>query len=237
MNVLVDRLISQGTSRHPRVDPIKFQRELWPHVEFFREQEDIIYSVVENDETFVVAANMMGKDFTSAYVVLAAFLTSGWTGTHRTVRIVTTSVKDDHLRVLWGEIGRFVQSCKVPLTLKDGGPLVVNHRDIRKVVPRSVLGSSLDSPTLSSNLPRISRAICDISYLRGMVSERGEGLAGHHAEYTLGVIDEASGVDNFVYTQMGTWAKRILVFGNANDCAPTQFFRAGVKGGNLVAEE
>jgi hypothetical protein len=33
---------------------------LWPSVVFYREQEEIIYSVVENDETFVPAGNMMG---------------------------------------------------------------------------------------------------------------------------------------------------------------------------------
>jgi hypothetical protein len=41
-------------------DPIAFARELWPSVVFYREQEEIIYSVVENDETFVPAGNMMG---------------------------------------------------------------------------------------------------------------------------------------------------------------------------------
>ncbi len=222
MSIVLENLASRLTSRDPVVDPIKFQRELWPGVRFYREQEEVIYSVVYNDETFVVAGNQLGKDFIAGYITLAGFLTSGWVGTHRTTRIVTTSVKDDHLRVLWGEIGRFVQSCKYPLTFKDGGPLVVNHRDIRKVVP------------LSNNK---GKELCPVSYLRGMVSERGEGMAGHHAEYTLGVIDEASGVDNFVYTQMGTWAKRVFVFGNPNDCSPTQFFRAGVKQGNLAVEE
>ena len=30
--------------------------------------------------------------------------------------------------------------------------------------------------------------------MRGMVSEKGEGMAGHHAQYTLAILDEASGM-------------------------------------------
>lgn len=45
---------------YPFVDPLKLCAELWPHVTFTRHQRNIIYSVVENDETVVVAANMMG---------------------------------------------------------------------------------------------------------------------------------------------------------------------------------
>lgn len=160
-------------------------------------------------------------------MALGSFLTCGWRGSvlfdskgfgfhQRTTRVVTTSVKDDHLRVLWGEIGRFVQSSAIPLTRDKGGPLIVNHRDIRKVTDKR------------------AGTLCDISYLRGMVSERGEGMAGHHAEYTMGVIDEASGVDDTVYTQMETWARVILVFGNPNFCS--NFFKENVKAGDLVAE-
>ncbi len=153
------------------------------------------------------------KDFVAGYIAVAYFLL------HHPVRIVTTSVKDDHLRVLWGEIGRFIDTAQPPLGLppldsKRGGPLVVNHRDIRKV---------------------ISGTQCKISYLRGMVSEKGEGMAGHHAANTLMIIDEASGVDDMVYTQGDTWARRKLIFGNCNPCAPNHFFYRGVTEGDLVA--
>lgn len=187
-------------------DPIKFAKAFWPEITFYREQVEIIRSVSYNDETFVPAANMMGKDFVAGYVALMEFLC------HPVARVVTTSVKDDHLRVLWGEIGRFVQTCRVPLLAKDGGPLVINHRDIRKVTRGK---------------------LCQISYLRGMVSERGEGMAGHHAEYTLGIVDEASGVEDTVYTQMDTWAKRKLILGNCNQTE--NFFRKAVDGGDVLA--
>lgn len=42
------------------LDPIAFQRKLWPHITFYREQVEIIYSVENNDETFVPAGNMLG---------------------------------------------------------------------------------------------------------------------------------------------------------------------------------
>lgn len=197
--------------RKLRHDPVLFVRFLWPHVELFREQREMMYSVRDNDETMVVAANMLGKDFTASKVALWGFLT------HRVARVVTTSVKDDHLRVLWGEIGRDLQSSRIPLTIDKGGPLLVNHRDIRKVDP-------------------ITNETDTISYLRGMVSEKGEGLAGHHAPYTLGIVDEASGVDNIVYTQIGTWAKKLLAFGNANNCALDHWFRKAVREGDVAMD-
>lgn len=185
-------------------DPFVFQRFFWPEVRFYAKQVEVIESVRDNPETFVVAGNMLGKDFIAGFICLWFFMSRD------PVRVVTTSVKDDHLRVLWGEIERFVQTSRFPLDSKKGGPLLCNHREIRKHNPSARGG---------------------ISYLIGMVSERGEGMAGHHALHTLGIIDEASGVDDLVYTQMGTWAKRILAFGNPNPSE--KFFRKNVDAGDL----
>src|SRR6266446_1214365 len=168
------------------IDPLALSDLLWPEVKFYKEQVKILDSLKDNDETFVPAGNMLGKDFVAGFVALWFFLSSVKTG--QTCRIITTSVKDDHLRVLWGEISRFITSSKHPLSSDKGGPLVVNHRDIRKAKEGKE----------------------GISYLRGMVSEKGEGMAGHHASMTLCIIDEASGVDDVVYTQSDTWAKRKL---------------------------
>lgn len=44
----------------PVVDPMRLKDELWPDVVFYRQQREIIYSVAENDETIVVAGNMLG---------------------------------------------------------------------------------------------------------------------------------------------------------------------------------
>jgi hypothetical protein len=96
--------------------------------------------------------------------------------------------------------------------------LVVKYRDILKMTG-----------------PEGKRVICPISYLRGMVSERGEGMAGHHAAWTMGLIDEASGVPDLVYTQMETWARHIFVFGNPNPT--TNFFFMNVEAGDLKGSD
>src|SRR5262245_26810640 len=101
---------------------------LWPHVDFYKQQRAIIYSVRDNDETFVPAGNMLGKDFVSAYIALWFFLT------RHPVRVVTTSADYAQLEsVLWGEMRRFLQDCRWPLDSTKGGPIVINHLHLRKV--------------------------------------------------------------------------------------------------------
>jgi phage terminase large subunit len=183
-------------------DPLGLARDCWPAVRFYDRQEELILSVRDNDETFVPAGHKLGKDFASAFVALWFFLTRA------PCRVITTSVKDDHLRVLWGEIARFLDTSARPLLTRDGGPLLVNHREIR-------------------------RAGCRVSYLIGTVSEKGEGMAGHHAPHTLLVVDEASGVADVVYERADTWARRKLIIGNPYPC--NNFFYRGVKAGDLIA--
>lgn len=183
---------------------------LWPQVTFYSKQLEVIRSVEENDETFVPAGNMLGKDFVAGFLAVAYLLS------RHPVRVVSTSVKDDHLRILWGEILRFVQTAKFKLRAEDGGPLIVNHREIKKMYRGEV---------------------CPTSYLIGCVSEKGEGMAGHHAPNTFFLGDEASGIEDVAFTQADTWAsagdrhKRKLIIGNPNPC--TNFFNRGVKDGDL----
>lgn len=198
------------------IDPLSLFELLWkPQFPkgLYSRQIEMVYSVRDNEETFVPAGNMLGKDFVTGFIVLWFFLSAMKVGA--TCRIVTTSIRDDHLRVLWGEIGRFITTSAYPLLAKDGGPLIFNHREIR----RAAVGG---------------RDACKISYLIGQVSEKGEGMAGHHADYTLVAGDEASGIENLVYTQSATWAKRGLWIGN---CNPTNnFFFEGVQGGDIPME-
>jgi hypothetical protein len=196
------------------VDPIDFAAVLWPSITFYDRQREIIYSVVHNDETFVPAGHMLGKDFVAAFISLWFFLS------RVPCRVVTTSADYPQLEaVLWGEIRRFVQTSSFPLEAP-AGPLVVNHLHIRKVINGTVDG---------------------LSYLVGRVSAKGEGMQGHHiAEIgdriprTLWIADEASGVDDAGYKAADTWARRKLVIGNPYPC--TNFFRTGVKGGDLYAK-
>lgn len=207
-------------------NPRQLHKLLWPQVVFYDKQWEIIDSVWNNPETFVVAGNMLGKDFVAGFIALAYFMLN------RPCRVITTSVKDDHLRVLWGEIGRYIQTSKYPLEYRFGGPLLIKHRDIRWMYTQ-------DIPRNEDELGSIdirSGETCKISYLLGLVSEKGEGMAGHHAKHTLWIADEASGIENISYTQAGTWAKRILAIGNPNPCDMNHWFRQGVKGGDLYVD-
>ena len=157
----------------------------------------------------------------TGFIALCFFLRAMKLG--MTCRVVTTSVAEHHLKVLWGEIGRFLVDCKVPLLVRDSGPLVVNHMEVRRA-------SEVDAKN-------------PLNYLVGRVSEKGEGLAGHHADWTLGIGDEASGIDDKVYEMFQGWAsgtpgrrgrglKRMLFIGNPN---PTDnFFKKACKAGDLV---
>lgn len=193
------------------VDPVKFVRYLWPDIVLAKYQMDILYSVQENDETFVPAGNQLGKDYIAGLLVLWFFLS------RHPCRIVTTSADGKQLEgVLWGEIRRFIQSSKYPLESERGGPLVVNHLHLRKC----------DTET---------KQVDGLSYCIGRVAEKGEGMLGHHIARTsdgipktLFVADESSGVDDLSWERSDTWAHRKLAIGNPFPCE--NFFKYGIKG-------
>lgn len=199
-------------------DPIKFGRLLWPRSRFYDRQEEIVRSVYWNTKTVVPAGNKLGKDYVAGFLAVGAFLAPhiflGTRGDPRCqeVRVVTTSVRDDHLDVLWGEIGRYIATSAVPLLREKGGPLVQIHHEVTKYVHGHY---------------------CEISYLKGITSKKGEGMAGHHANHTLFIADEASGIDDQAYEQADGWAKRHLIIGNPNPCN-NAFYRY-VREGDLLA--
>jgi hypothetical protein len=206
---LVDRYREriEFSSKAPKM--LELAMVLWPNVTFYAKQKEIFESVEENDETVVPAGNTLGKDFVAGAIVLAFFLT------RHPCRIVTTSVKDDHLRVLWGEIGNRIQSSFKPLTVSKGGPIIQLHRELRKVV---------------------SGSECPLSYVRGMVAAEGAAMQGHYVAdvddgipRTLFVVDEASGVPDAYYDMASSWANRILIIGNPLPC--NNFFFRAVEGG------
>lgn len=196
-----------------RNDPFALQRVLWPGVYFYEKQREVIRSVHRDDETFVYAGNMLGKDFVAGYICVSFFLT--WYLLGETCRVITCSVKEEHLYVLWSEIARFVTSSKYPLLKKDGGPLTMLSMEIRRADE-----DDAKNPT---------------NYLKGMVAGGDmDALAGHHAARTLGVGDEASGLKNWVHDKYQGWAKRKLYFGNPNPCE--NFFRNGCREGDIARE-
>lgn len=191
-------------------DPFQLKRLLWPKVTFYDKQVQVVQSVWDNDETVVTAGNMLGKDFVAAFIVLAAFLT------RHPCRIVTTSAKADHLRVLWGEIGWYIQESRLPLTVDRGGPLIVNHQELHRMI-RGVR--------------------CPLSYVTAMVASPDTiaSFQGHHIKQTgdsiwrtMFVSDESSSVPDAYYRMAKTWANRVFAFGNPWPC--DNFFKHAVKG-------
>ncbi len=118
-------------------------------------------------------------------------------------------------------MGRFIDTSVIPLNSKDGGPLVVLDMEIRKLIPARNKGGK--------------KVRDKISYIKGIVSEKGEGLAGHHAPSTWAIVDEASGVPDITYTQMMTWARHLLAIFNCNDC--NNFVRRAVDAGDVLLDE
>lgn len=207
---------------HPRkglayIDHFAFQKEMWPQYSLYDKQREIARSVERDDETYITAGNKLGKDFTAGEICVNIFLRC--LKLNIGCRIVTHSVAEHHLKVLWAEIARFVTTCKRPLIYDSKenphGPLIMNYMEIRRA-------SEADARNPQN-------------YLIGRVSEKGEGLAGHHAEWTLFVSDEASGGDDVAYKMAQGWAKHMLIFGNPNAC--TNYFYRGVKGGDIRADD
>lgn len=185
--------------------PLELAKILWPTIYFYREERQVIESVWRNKETYVPAGNKLGKDYVAGRIALLFFLT------RHPCRIVTTSAKDDHLRVLWGEIGQAIQDSTYPLDHRKGGPLVINVQDIRKVIRGDV---------------------CPISYITGLVAghDHRAAMQGHHVAdpgdgtpRTLFLCDESSSVHDDYYKMASTWFNRALIFGNTWPCE--NFFR------------
>lgn len=200
-----------GEPTFPQVDPIALGQELWPDVYFYDKQREIIYSVWRNLETVVPAGNMLGKDFVGGFILVAFFLT------RYPCRVIFTSVKDKHLNVLWGEANRFIQTSKRPLLASKGGPLLVTHHNVRRVMPDG--------------------SISPLCYIQGTVANEDtvESFQGHHiadvgdnVPRTLFMGDECSSLpDSYRRMALG-WSHRRVYFGNPWDC--NNFFKKAIKG-------
>jgi len=192
------------------VDPIELGMLLWPEDKWAAYQRRVVYSVWDNIETMVKAGNKLGKDWMGGFIAPVFFLT------RHPCRIVTTSAKDDHLRVLWGEIGQRLRTSRVPLDHKKGGPLIVNDKNIRKLVDGER---------------------CPLSYLTGMVAgdDSIAAMQGHHIALTgdgiprtMFMCDEASSVNHEYYRMARSWFNRAYIFGNPWPC--NNFFYHAFKG-------
>src|SRR5574338_1107922 len=97
-------LTSQGV-----VDPHEFIEEMWPNYRLYGKQNEIIDSFEWNNLTVVPSGNKLGKDFIASLCAISMFVR------YPVCRIITTSVRDDHLSVLWSEINDHINKCRFAL--------------------------------------------------------------------------------------------------------------------------
>lgn len=216
--------------------PVRLCKAMWPHDRFYDRQCDVLTGARLSTELYVAAGNELGKDWILGRLCVA-FMAAPWAwygpehfarteregrggpGAPEWVlhqrRCVTTSVKDEHLDVLWGEIGNAFRSCAADLR----GRFVMTHHELRFRGEAEVTGTNV------------------FSYLKGMISgsENMEALTGHHAPYTLACGDESSGLSDKTYEAFVTWAKRQVYIGNTKPCA--NFFKRNFNLGDLAVAD
>lgn len=212
-------------------DPIRFGRMLWPHFKFYDKQIEVIRSIRDSVETYAVAGNKLGKDFVGGFVGVTFFV-APWLYFPRsyvsqieaqrvnamsphTRRIVSTSVEEKHLDILFGEAAKFLFTSKVPLL---GTEVVMVHQELRLKSEEHLVGKNSGS------------------YWKGRVFAPGqsESLSGHHAPYNLAMGDEASALADEVKKRFAEWAKRRFYFGNPKPC--DAFFKTNCLAGDLRVE-
>lgn len=202
------------------LNPFRLLKLGWPHIKLADYQADILASVSGIDYrtnerihngtkiTVVPAANMMGKDFIASFIALWFYVSRS------PARVVTTSIDYDQLNgVLWGEIRRWLETCKIPLGLH------VNHLHLRQV--------------------NRDGSLVGLSEMVGKTAQpnKKEGLLGRHVArgpdglpMALFIGDEASGLQDCHVQAAETWAHQMLFIGN---CYPTtNFFYRYTKAGD-----
>lgn len=195
--------------------PFSFFKEHWPNDYLWSKQREMVMSLEENDRTVCPWANMTGKDYTLGRYCVYFFTT------RFPCRVVTSSAKGDHLRVLWSEINAAIQSSVRPLSAERGGPLICNHQEIHKLRQSGPMKGER----------------CPTSYMIGMVAaaDRLAAMQGHHVAQTgdgiprtLFAGDECSSMPNDYVKMASTWANRMALIGNTWPC--TNFFRDALEG-------
>ena len=182
---------------------------------FYKDQRDLIYSVRDVPVTECVAGNMLGKDFTSAFIALWFFCS------RPRAKVLTTSVDQQQLQsVLWGEIRRFIQTAEIKL------PIVENHLHLRKILNKVVDGQSYMIGRVAAKGEGMLGHHLDPLRLDPALGE---------IPTTLFIADEASGVEDDVWDKTDTWAHRKLAIGNPFPCS--NFFYRDWKAGNVWNED
>lgn len=189
-------------------DPIKFTALCWPDIKLVDYQCDILRSLKDNVETFVHAANEVGKDFTTAIGVLWFF------SSRRPCRVITSSSGETQLKnILWSEIKERLSTSRVPLPLRQGTLSI-----------KWINEEGVEDP-LSYVIGHVTKSVENF---------QGHHL-DHDKPRVLCVFDEASGVADEFNEAADSWAHRKLVIGNPLNT--TNFFFRCCKGGDIDHDE
>src|SRR5262245_46304752 len=91
-------------------DPLRFIGLCWPDLKLYDKQVEVLLSVRDNVETFVHAANELGK------TKVAAVITVWWFASRTPARVITSSSSETQLNlILWSEIRHLISSSAYPL--------------------------------------------------------------------------------------------------------------------------
>jgi len=185
-------------------DPIKFCAVCWPDIKLCDYQRDILISLRDNVETFVHAANEVGKDFTTAIGVLWFFCS------RRPARVITSSSGETQLKnILWSEIKERIATSKIKFPIKVG------------TLSIKWINEDGEEDPLSYIIGHVTKSVENF---------QGHHL-DHDKPRVLCVFDEASGVADEYDEAADSWAHRKLVIGNPLNCL--NFFYRACKKGNV----
>lgn len=186
-------------------DPLKFCKMCWPNMRLYDKQQEILLSVRDNIETYVHAANEMGKDFISSIIVIWFFCS------RKPAKVLTTSSSEDQLEgVLWEEMKERIATSEIDLGL------IVDHLRIRR-----------------KDRYNHYEALSFVKGKVAKKGESFQGF--HLPEWgdvprVLTLIDEASGVDDTTKDSCDSFSDRVLIIGNPLN--NRNFFYRGCKEGN-----
>ncbi len=168
-------------------DPLRFIKLCWPWMMLTQEQNQVLLSVKDHPETFVHAANKMGKTRIAALITLWFFVSRS------PVRVLLSSSSEKQLTsVLWRELEMLIHTSALPF------PLRINQLKIQKTLGG---GSSKPQDFIQGH---VTNAVEHF---------QGHHLPDDIPS-VLVVFDEASGIGDEYYEAADSWAHRKLVIGN-----------------------
>lgn len=207
----VERRLTPQPERKLPADPVEFAHEAGVHL--WSKQREIARSVVENVETLVPACHGPGKTF------LGGEMAAYWMAGHAdgSAFIVTSAPSDDQVKgLLWKEIGRAHRRHGLPGSITSAAEWYVGPHGSRELVGWGRKPQDLTDP-----------------------EQARQKFQGVHAEHLLVILDEATGIPQWLWEAVDTLITgeegRILAIGNPDDPSSEFAKRCDASNGSLHA--